>query len=861
MKIKSFNIIILISIIILSVISGPIGLSLAEERRGAYLDEIIFIHYLDEQVAVREVQAGNLHTYFWRIPLGIAEQLKTDPNVFVYEAPGGILSLLLNPAPVKGELNPFSIKEVRYAINYLINREYIVNEILRGYGDIMVACYGPYDPDYLVVVDLLETLNIRYNPELASKLITDALLKAGAKKVDGKWFYDGKPITLKFFIRSDDPRRKSIGEVLVSELEKMGFTIDKIFGDLAKATSIIYGSDPKDAEWHLYTEGWGRSAFVKYDSVVVSQFYSPWFGYMPGYGEPTYWNYKHDELDSITKRITTGNFSSKDERDSLIRRAVALGIDESVRIFIASSIDPYIISKGVIGVVNDFGAGITNRWSLVNMRIGEAVGKSLKVGMKQIYQNSWNPVRGMTDWYATRIWYGVYDPATWTNPHTGDVIPVRAEWKVETAGPKGRLKVPSDAIVWDPYADKWKSVGDGVTATSKVTFKLKYSNWHHGQPMAMSDLLYSIYFFFEWGTKERDDDPTFDPEYTSQAEPIVKTNKGIRFIDKDTVEVYVDYWHFDDNYIADYASVWSSTPWELMAAMEKVVLSKEAAFSRSASKAANVPWLCQLIKSNAEMIKKKLIEFNNEGLIPEPLKNHVSLSEARRRYEAAISWIDRYGHAVISNGPYYLDSYNPDARTIVVKVFKDPTYPFELGTWKHFQILKVAKVKKVEVPTVITTDKPTTIRVSIDVGGEPSHDAEVNYRIIDPEGKTVEKGNAKPSEPIGTFTIDLPKELTSKLKVGSYTLRLFAISKKAIKPDIYETSFIVGEAPKPSPTPSPTPTPIPIPSPSPSPSPSPTPTPAPPVVGPEVIISIVISMVLVVSITLLMRRKLYRSKI
>ncbi|MEM1524538.1 MAG: ABC transporter substrate-binding protein, partial [Nitrososphaerales archaeon] len=462
---------------------------LAEERRGAYLDEIIFIHYLDEQVAIKEVQAGNLHTYFWRIPLGLAEQLKADPNVQIYEAPGGILSLLLNPAPVKDELNPFTIRDVRYAINYLINRKYIVNEILRGYGEEMVACYGPYDPDYLVVADIVEALNIKYNFELANKIISDALINKGAKKIDGKWFYNNKPITLKFFIRSDDPRRKSIGEVLASELEKIGFNIDKIFGDLAKATDIIYGSDPKVGEWHLYTEGWGRSAFVKYDNVIVSQFYAPWFGYMPGYGEPTYWNYKHDELDAVTKRITTGNFTSKDERDSLIKKAVALGIEEAIRIFIASNIDPYIVSKSVGGVVNDFGAGITNRWSLINMRIGGVTGGSLKVGMKQIYQNPWNPVRGLVDWYATRIWYGVYDPATWTNPHTGDIIPVRVEWKVESAGPKGKLKVPNDAIIWDPYVEKWKNVGNNITAISKVTFNLKYSNWHHGQAMRISDLL------------------------------------------------------------------------------------------------------------------------------------------------------------------------------------------------------------------------------------------------------------------------------------------------------------------------------------------------------------------------------------
>ena len=35
-----------------------------------------------------------------------------------------------------------------------------------------------------------------------------------------------------------------------------------------------------------------RSAFVKYDSVGLGQMYSPWFSNMPGFNDPTYWNYK-----------------------------------------------------------------------------------------------------------------------------------------------------------------------------------------------------------------------------------------------------------------------------------------------------------------------------------------------------------------------------------------------------------------------------------------------------------------------------------------------------------------------------------------------------------------------------------------
>jgi peptide/nickel transport system substrate-binding protein len=319
--------------------SIPLNAHAQEVRRGPYLDEVTFIHYLDENVAVNEVKAGNIDTYFWRVPLDIVQELKNNPNVKVYEAPGGSLSLLLNPAPAEQDnLNPFAFKEVRYAMNYLINRDNIVNEVLKGFGAPMYSAFSQYDPDYIVLADVIESSGFKYNPKLAEDIISRVLTDAGAQKSsDGKWLYKGKQIELKFFIRGDDPRRKTIGEIIASDLERLGFKVERIYGDLNKAFSDVYGSDPKEFKWHLYTEGWGRSALNRYDSSLTAQMYAPWFANMPGFRNPDYWNYEHKELDEVTEKIFTGSYRSKDERDTLLKRAVTLGVNESVRIFIANS--------------------------------------------------------------------------------------------------------------------------------------------------------------------------------------------------------------------------------------------------------------------------------------------------------------------------------------------------------------------------------------------------------------------------------------------------------------------------------------------------------------------------------------------
>src|SRR5207245_10131401 len=109
--------------------------------------------------------------------------------------------------------------------------------------------------------------------------------------------YDGcKAIQIGISIRNDDHIRKSIGEVLASQLQKEGFTVHKDYGDLAKAYSVVYGSDPCDMKWNIYTEAYSMSGFVRYDSVITAQMYSPWFSNMPGSNNQTYCSYKNNLL-------------------------------------------------------------------------------------------------------------------------------------------------------------------------------------------------------------------------------------------------------------------------------------------------------------------------------------------------------------------------------------------------------------------------------------------------------------------------------------------------------------------------------------------------------------------------------------
>lgn len=749
-------------------------------QKGTYVDSVQFIQYLDESTALEEVKKGNLDIYYSRIPAELIQNQESLQNINVFFTTGGSYSLLVNPAE-GDKFNPFSYQQVRFALNYLVDRKLIVDELMGGFGVTMISNYGPFDPDYLLIVEELEQFNFRYNPELANQMITEALVQAGAQQIDGKWFYNNTPIEVTIFIRNDDPVRKSIGEVVSSELESLGFVVKKEFGDLNKAYVLVYGSNPADMKWSVYTEGYaGRSAFVKYDPLGLAQMYAPWFSNMPGFNNPAYWNYENKKIDELTQKIYSSNYTSAQQRAELIRQATKEGINESVRIFLAAKIDPFVANKNVDGIINDFGGGITTRFTPINARPGDS---ELKIGVKQVYQGAWNPVRGLGDAYSKNVWDVLYDPGIFKNPYSGQNFPVRQHWQVVTAGPDGALEVPDDAINWDSSLQRWTKVGPNAKATSKITYDLLWSNWHHGQKMDINDVLYSVYFGQEWASSSGDNDKTFDPEYSPTAAQSARTFVGMRVLDEDTVEVYVNFWHFDESEIADWGGVWVVQPWEIMAAMEQIVVDGKASFSRTDSQAKNLNWLSLIVPKDASLVKEYLKQFSNSKTIPLALQDSTKPWDYyNARYEAAIKWIEQKNHAIISNGPFYLERYSPEARTIEIKSFDEPSYPFGAGHWQEFETVRLPKITEIKVPEYVVRGSKLEIPIQ-------TSDASLLYYFVSgASGEQVDGGILEIQN--DSVVLAFSEEITSKMASGGNDLKLYAISNSVLRPDIYATSFV-----------------------------------------------------------------------
>ena len=751
-------------------------------EKGTFLDEIRFVQYLDENTALEEVRNGKLDLYYYRISSDRLKDADSRDGLQIFESTGGYFSILLNPTNA-GEFNPFSIREVRYALNFLVDRNLIVNELLGGYGSPMISNYGIFSADYLGIIDVLESFQFRYNPNLANQIISEQLENAGAQKINNVWHYDDEPIVITFFIRSDDPARKAIGEILSSNLESIGFIVEKEFGDLNKAFVIVYGSDPAEQKWHLYTEGWGSSGFTRYDSVALAQMYAPWFSNMPGNNNPAYWNYQNDLLDKITQKIYSGESETAEERTRLIKDATKEGVNESVRVFLASKVDQYVSNENLDGVINALGAGVPSRFTPINVQASD---QSITIGVKQIYQGAWNPVAGLTDTYSTQIWFTLFDPSLTGHPFSGKIFPIRTNWEIETDGPKSVVNVPADAIIWDSKSKNWKEVGPNTFAISKATFDLNFGEWHNGQKMNMNDIIYSTYFLLEWGSEKDENDKTFDSDYSPQAAQTAKTLVGIKPIDNDTIEVYTNYWHFDEGEIASWTSPWSSMPWEIMAAMEKTVVDGKSSFSRSESLTKNVSWLSLIIPNDARMIQSQLEDFKSSNFIPDALTDFQQITDFQiDRYQSSIDWIDQHEHAVISNGPFYLEGYSPDSRSITIKSFDSSGYPLQQGIWNDFEHAEFPTIESVDIEELVQKGMKLDIPVKV------TNSSEIQYFLSNTQGTVITSGVQNVHDNHATITIE--NDEIDNLLVGPNTLKIFAASDDVLRPYEFSTSFLVVE--------------------------------------------------------------------
>jgi len=817
MRHKVLSIVLVLIMLMTSFVIGE------EVVKGPYVDKVFVNIRTQEEIGLKDAAEGLTDIFFWGVDGSTFFGLDNDTvsKLEVYNIPSGSWSLLLNPipnaAPYQWEregvtyFNPFAIKDVRFAINFLINRKYMVDEILNGAGSPMFDAFTPGQPG-VYKYNLLGN-EFGFTPEgnetKALKDIEDAMNAAAKlpenagrlKKGDKYWEFDGEPVTIKFCIRVDDPNgRLRQGHYVSDQLEKAGFMVERLLWDRARCSDVVYFGDPADYAWHMYTEGWGAGATRKWWTVSVAQMYAPFFSNMPGYQDPNFWNYTNDAIDDLTLAAWNGQFLSTQEYWDLVLPASRMGLQEAVRIYTCSQDQFFAANKERFNKRFAYGLGDgLNRWSLITANTPD---KELKIteysARGALFMSSWNPVgtQGFNDTYSIVLAAPCYDAASFESPVSADTIPYKANWDNEDIVIKARrvgeeivgdIPVPSNALRYDTVQDKWVEVGDGLTCTSKCTFTFNFSNAHHGMRQGIVDLLYFQAFIEEWARNDGETDPEFDAGYSAFWLDTLETIKGWEVdMDAETITVYFNY-----NFPPDlprvaargapgFTVIGSSKNvgviWEIDEALKLIVLEDNASGTPYSFSAASENEVDVLVPEIVADIRAKLVEMKERGHVPESIKEYMTVEQAKAAYEATIKFIDEHGHAFISNGPFYINKYVPEDSYIELAAFRDESYPFTADHWMETFAVPRLAIRKVNMSALLPRGKDfeVTVKASQIIFPEtttlPADNGEVEVKILAEEEISAKAQVTN----TGEFKVVIPGSETANLEPGTYNVLIIA---------------------------------------------------------------------------------------
>jgi peptide/nickel transport system substrate-binding protein len=131
----------------------------------ATLDTLIFRPLIEEQTRYTELVAGNIDLAY-DLPPDNVDQVKNDPRVQYIETPlGHVWFLTLNTTA-----GPTSDVRVRQALAYAIDKNAIINDILKGTG---VPATGPV-PSVIDYAYKKDVQTYDYDPDKAKQLLSDA---------------------------------------------------------------------------------------------------------------------------------------------------------------------------------------------------------------------------------------------------------------------------------------------------------------------------------------------------------------------------------------------------------------------------------------------------------------------------------------------------------------------------------------------------------------------------------------------------------------------------------------------------------------------------------------------------------------
>ncbi len=798
--------------------------SAATTRTGGWVDQIVWSTQPSDSVATQQLDAGTLNMWMYYYKSVTALQAaQSDTNLGLINVPGSIDDMLFNPSPFTGTAastlyNPFSVTEVRTAMEYLFDRSYISREIFGGAAFPQTALESSQSPEYARDPAFFAGLEAQYsyNFATAQAMVTQGL--TGVPNVaftGGQWQYKGSQIVLTLYARTEDQRHQ-IGDYVASQLRLLGFGVNEQVVTGQTAFNVVYYGPANTGAWNLYTEGFAATTLTAWADS------DPYYYYCGGQGDPSFSSNgglytPPATLTDACSKLLNAKYTSVADRQSLFETAASEGAQQGVRVFLlAGATYPYG-KKTMAPPVYDLAGGpysyyTTRSAQLLDSSGNPMVGGTLKVGNRLNFVSDWNPwaPSGFSFIYDVLPEFDFADFGVWFDPHTGTGIPIRAAFQVTTAGPTGSMPVNASAYWFDASYDKvtssynntWKTVGAGVTATSEVVFNYTFGTWHDGAPLTMADVLYGVSLLFR-----RVGPPAYpiggdiyaqdNQAANYPAQLFASSFKGLQVLDSTHLAIYLNYWHVDPTQIAYTADVFPILSWDESELAMYTVLHGNTKVE--ANTAATVG-LASLDLSKGPTITFMDHEISNGNVttggptatVPagfgptSPFA--ISAADAATRWQDLRAFRNTTATYFSSNGPYMIGPNGIDTVGGNIVLNRFANYPFTADHWSSF-IVPVIPTTTLKGPAQVLLGLPATFNLTSTFNGNPYNNVSVVYLVLNPAtasvaltGNAVNTGN-------GAWAVELNGAQTTSLAPGAYTVETVTVGELAAVPVFSTSSF------------------------------------------------------------------------
>lgn len=801
-------------------------------RRGGWLDEID-ISVISRDSAISQLQAGAIDFFSFNLASNVYPSIK-EAGLSSTQSLGGYYGFSLNPAVFTDTtvLNPFSNRKIREALNWAIDRNYVNQEIYAGGSMPKLLPITTQLVEYTNLIETARALETKYafNPERAKAVIDAEMAAMGATlNADGKWEFNGEPVTLIFLIRSDgDGTRRPMGDYLANQLETMGFTVDRQYKTSSEAFPIWLDTAAADGQWHLYTAGYNPAGLgsLRDESGNIQQSY---LNTSIQASEPFISNVSDPEFQELGDDLAQGNYESKEERDEMMARALELSLEDSLFVWVIDQ-RVYAPFRPEVQVTYDLATGPeSTNVGPYNLRFKDQEGGVMKIGTNDLFTQPWNTVAG-SNW----VWDAHVMRATtmgtsnagggaglMADPYTGlaypqriasaelvykEGLPIRGnlDWLTVTAVPQ--VDVPEDAWVdWDATEQRFITAGekypDGLTANVKsvVVYPddlFETVKWHDGSPISVGDFVMNFIQGFDPG---KEASAIYDPSLALSIDAALVAFKGYRItsVDPLTIESYTDAYVSDAE--LNVAPLWPQSAfgltgennWQILAISNLAEAAGELAYTSSKANELEVENTSWVGGPSLEILTKYLDQAAAESYIPfaPTLSEYITKEEADLRYANLKAWYEEHGHFWVGTGPYYLDRVFTTEKSLVLK--NNTEFVDFADRWSRFSEPKVATTF-LDGPGQVKSGEEIVFDVTVTFKEDPYPQvdiARVKYILYDATGAVVSVGDATALAD-GQYQVTLTAEETAKLPTGSARLEVAVVPISVAIPSFTSFDFV-----------------------------------------------------------------------